>query len=338
MPTTKNLLLYAIALVVIAFVVSKIPSVTLELLSADHDHDDPIALGTNVWPGFEPFYLAQKTGLLAETDARLLEYSSSTQVMRSFANGTIDAAALTLDEVLTLSGAGVDAVVVLVLDFSNGGDAIVANPDNPTVASLSGKRIAAESTALGALMLSRALETNGLKLDDVDVVSAEIDEHEFLVEQASVDAVVTFSPVLDRLKARGMVEVFSSREIPGEIVDVLVVNPHLVEEHRQKLEGLVRSWFAALEYLDVEPQQSAELMGPRQGMTPAEVLQSLEQLSFPGLDQNREYLSGDAPRLADTASTLHRLMVDAGLRGGEIDGEALLSDTVVVALSGELER
>ncbi len=336
MPTTKNLLLYAIALVLVAFIVSWIPRITLELMS--DDHDDPIALGTNIWAGYEPLYVARKTGLLAESDARLLEFSSSTQVMRAFSNGTIDAAALTLDEVLALSDAGIPAVIVLVMDFSNGGDAVVARPEFPTMQSLRGKRIAVESTALGALMLSRALESNGMRLTDVDVVSVEVDEQELFLSRGDVDAVVTFSPMLNRLKGLGMVEVFSSKDIPGEVIDVLAVTPHLVEEHEDKLVNVARSWFSALEYLDAEPERSSELIAPRQGMSPTEVLQTLQELEFPGLDDNLRYLAGSDSSLATTATTLNRVLVEAGYLDNHVDVAAIYSDSVVAKVANPGQR
>ncbi|MEM8682911.1 MAG: ABC transporter substrate-binding protein [Pseudomonadota bacterium] len=335
MPTSKNLLLYALALVVIAFVVSGIPRVTLELLSDDHDHDDPIALGTNIWAGYEPLYLARKTGLLADSDARLLEFSSSTQVMRAFANGTIDAATLTLDEVLSLRDAGIVVVVILVLDMSSGGDAIVAHPEFSKIESLRGQRIAVESTALGALMLSRALAKNGLRLTDVEVVSVEIDEQELFLSRGDVDAAVTFSPMLERLKDRGMVEVFSSREIPGEVVDVLVATPHLVEAHSDKLVALAESWFAALDVIDAEPQRAAELMAPRLGVTPSDVLLMFQGLEFPDVAGNLEFLSSESSRIAETARILNQVLVDAGFLDDEVDVESLYSDSIIRVVASQ---
>ncbi|MEM9689294.1 MAG: ABC transporter substrate-binding protein [Pseudomonadota bacterium] len=333
MPTNRNLLLYALVLIAVAFVVSRIPGITIDLLSRDHNDGHPITLGTNVWLGFEPFFLAQKAGTLAESDARVLEFSSSTQVMRSFANGTIDAAALTLDEVLAMRQTGVDIVVVMILDSSNGGDAIVASPEIANMRALTGKRVAAESTALGALMLARGLETNGMRLDDVDIVSVEIDEQEMMIERGRVDAVVTFSPVLERLKARGMVELFSSREIPGEIIDVLAVTPHVLHHHQDKLMILAEGWFAALEQLEQNPAQSAEWMSDRRGVSPVEINQALQQLTFFDHPMNAAYLSAEQGQLRERIRALNALMIDVGILDSDLDASLLMSDAVISALT-----
>lgn len=51
----------------------------------------------------------------------------------------------------------------------------------------------------------------------------EVDEHEGAFGSGKVDAVVTFEPVRSRLLARGAVQIFDRRQIPGEIIHVLVM-------------------------------------------------------------------------------------------------------------------
>ena len=65
-------------------------------------YESPILLGTNVWPGYEPLYLARSLGYWDDSSVKLVEYSSASQVIRAFRNDAIHIAALTLDEVLLL--------------------------------------------------------------------------------------------------------------------------------------------------------------------------------------------------------------------------------------------
>ncbi len=336
MPTTKNLLLYAIAILVVAFIISRIPGYTLNTLS--HDDDHPIVLGTNVWPGYEPLFLARNQGMLDSDTVSLLDFSSSTQVMRSFVNGTIDAAGLTLEQVLILRESNVDVVIVLVVDFSNGGDAIVARPDIDSLQALEGRPIGVPNTALGALIVARALEVNDMPPDALQRVFADMDEQEILFEQGRIDAAVTYSPVLDRLKAAGNREVFSSREIPGEIVDVIITRPHIVEHHGDKLAELLSGWFDALAYIEANPEESAQLMVPRLSVSPELVLQSLQNLQFVSLEQNLDYLGDQPGAFRDSIDSLQEIMVDAGFLVGPIDAVGLVSDRAVRAVVQQRER
>ena len=264
--------------------------------------EQPLRIGTNVWPGYEPLYLAaereqwpQRLGL------RLVEFPSATEVIRAFRNRALEAAALTLDEVLVLQEAGLPLKVVTVLDISAGGDVILARPDITEPGALRGRRIGVESGALGAYVLTRALELNGMQLDQVEVVHLDVSAHERAYMDGSIDAVVTFEPVRTRLLAAGARELFSSREIPGEIVDVLVVHEEVLERHRGRLEQLVAGWFRALHYMAGEPAAAAAFTARRLKVSPEEVLASYRGLELPGVADNARLLG------ADLQPTLRRL-------------------------------
>lgn len=89
----------------------------LWLTACSQTESPPIRLGTNVWPGYEPLYLARQQGFINENRVRLIEFSSSTQTIQAFRNNLLDTAALTLDETLLLLESGEDIHIVLVMDI-----------------------------------------------------------------------------------------------------------------------------------------------------------------------------------------------------------------------------
>ncbi len=84
-----------------------------------------LRIGTSVWPGYEPLYLARELGYLKTDEVDLLEYTSASQVLRAYKNGLLDAAAITLDEAIKLLEGGEDFRVILVMDVSNGADVLL---------------------------------------------------------------------------------------------------------------------------------------------------------------------------------------------------------------------
>lgn len=118
---------------------------------------EPLRIGTNLWPGYEPLYLARDKQQFDDSRYLLFELTSATQVMHAFQKRKIDIAALTLDEALLLEAEGIPLKVLLAMDYSNGADAIVASPNIHSMHDLKGKKIGVENTALGAFMLNRAL-------------------------------------------------------------------------------------------------------------------------------------------------------------------------------------
>ena len=269
----------------------------------------PFRIATNPWTGYEPLYLAREMGYFNKTSIKLVEYTSASESMRSFRNGTIDAVALTLDETLQLLATSPDITVVLIIDISHGGDAILARPEIKSIKDLKNKRVGFESTALGAYMLTRALQIAGMKSSDVKTVSIELAEHESSFRNGRVDAVVTFEPIKTRLLAAGARQIFDSSQIPGEVMDVLVVRSAFAKKNPELVREIVESWFKAIEYLRNNQRPAVEVLAKRQKISSEQYLASQRGLRYPDIIENRLMLTGDSPTLLPAAQRLSAFML-----------------------------
>jgi len=280
----------------------------------------PIRVGTTTWPGYEPLYLAQDIGKFDPDTVQLARLSSATEVMRAFGDGHLDAAALTLDESILLLATGQDLRVVLVMDTSNGGDALIGRPGVRNLIDLKGKRLGLERTALGAYMASRALQSAGLSLRDVVVVDLPVDQHAAAFLGGSVDGVVTYEPVKSALLLAGGVELFNSAQIPGEIVDVLVVDRAFAKKYPGRVREVLSGWFDALAFMQAQPDKAYSLIGFRQHLTTEAVKKSYAGLDLPDLDANLRLVVGDGtvPGLASAASHLSETMHAMDLVKGDV--------------------
>lgn len=205
---------------------------------------DELRIGSGRWLGYAPLYLADELERLEPKGIRLVEYPNTTGVLRGFRNGLLDAAMLTLDETLALQASGHDLEILLVTNLSAGADALYALPPIRNLTDLRHQRIGVENTALGAFFMSRILDEAGLAEDDVTLVSLPVHEHVAAMRAHRIDAVVSFAssgPALTELGAR---RIFDSRALPGEIIDVLVVDRRRVGlEQRHQLRQL---WYTHL--------------------------------------------------------------------------------------------
>src|SRR5689334_17367633 len=166
----------------------------LALASCMRENESVLRIGTNVWIGGEPLYLARDLGRLDARAVQLVEYPSASEVLRAFRNFAIDGMVVSLDELLGLAVDGLQPRVILVIDMSNGADAVVGRAGMRGMSDLKGKSIAVESGALGAYMLSRALTLNGMQASDVRVVHLESHEQPSAFAKGEVDGAVTFDP------------------------------------------------------------------------------------------------------------------------------------------------
>jgi NitT/TauT family transport system substrate-binding protein len=268
--------------------------------------------------------LARDLGYFDSASVHLVEYLSATDCLRAFGNGTLEAAALTLDEAILLAEDQVPLKIVLVMDISHGADVVMARPEFSSLADLKGRRIGVEDTALGAYMLTRALQSARLSRTDIEVVPLVVNEHERAFVEGRVDAVVTFEPTRTRLLSVGAHQIFSSRDIPGEIMDVLVMRRTYVEHHPQQVEGLLTTWFRALAYLHDHPDDAARRMCERVDLSASEFLQSLDSLHSPSREENQRLLGGTPPALVVPARQLIQTMLEANLLQQPIAIEGLL--------------
>ena len=298
-----------------------------------HPPQPPIRVGVLVWPPYELLFLARSQGHFSDQTIELVEYRSPIDVARGYETGGLDAILLTADFALRIAERNVDSRLVLVVDYSNGADVIVARPGIETVEDLRGRPVGVELSSLGLYLLQRALALSGMTLDDVDVVSIDYPELAVAYEAGRIDAAVVYDPQRSRLLEQGARQIFDSSQIPGEIVDVLLVREHLLETRTQDLRRLVDAWFRALDSLHSDPQQVASIMISRLELNEQELLESLTQVVIPDRQTNLELLSGSDPSLSAGLQQLGETMQSLGLLRSPPALDVLLDDRLVTEAS-----
>lgn len=289
----------------------------------------PLRVGGILWPGYESLYLARSLGYYPEGTVQLVDYPSSTELSRAYRNGDVEVAALTLDETLLLAETDPNVRIILVTDVSYGADVILAKPEIQRLQDIKGRRVGLESTGLGAYVITRALNQVQMSSQDIEIVSLSIAEHEAAFQQGLVDAVVTFEPVRSHLLAKGAKLLFDSTQIPGEIVDVLVVREEILRDRPDAVKALAQGWFRAIDYLKQNPQDAAKRMAPRENITPEEFLSMLKLLRIPDLKENQQLLGNRQSSLFQGAQKLSKTMLDNRLLKQAIEPSALFDASVV---------
>ena len=300
-------------------------AVLLTASACMHEPETALRIGTNVWIGSEPLYLARELGRLDGNAVQLVEYPSASEVLRAFRNEAIDGMVVSLDELFGLAADGFQPRIILVVDVSHGADVVVGRRGMRNMRDLQGKSVAVESSALGAFVLSRALSVNGMQAGDVNVVHLESNEQPSAFEKGQVDGAVTFDPYRARFLQAGAKTLFDSTQIPGEIVDILAVRPDAFKKHPTHVRALLTGWFGALEYIKADPKDAARRMGIRQQTTGEQFLEAQRGLHIPSREENLMMLGGASPALAVTGRRLLALMVDAKLLRPGLDIESLLA-------------
>jgi len=297
----------------------------LALAGCMRQPETALRIGTNVWIGSEPLYLARELGKLDPATVQLVEYPSASEVLRAFRNQAIDGMVISLDELFGLAVDGLQPKIILVVDVSSGADVVVGRPGMRSMRDLKGKSVAVESGALGAFVLSRALALNGMSAGDVKVVHLESNEQPSAFEKAQVDGAVTFDPYRAQFLRAGATTLFDSTQIPGEIVDLLAVRASVIEKQPKALQTLLKGWFGAIDYTQREPKDAAQRMGKRQQTSGEQFLEAQRGIHVPSREENLRMLGGATPELAVTGRRLMSLMLDEKLLSKGLEIETVLA-------------
>jgi NitT/TauT family transport system substrate-binding protein len=156
-------------------------------------------------------------------------------------------------------------------------------------------------------------------------VHLESNEQPGAFEKGQIDGAVTFDPYRGQLLRAGATTLFDSTQIPGEIVDLVAVRASVLEKQPNAVHALLSGWFAALEYMKLDPKDAARRMGIRQQTSGEQFLAALRGLHIPSHEENLKMLGGAAPELASSGRRLMKLMLEAQLLREEFQIESVLA-------------
>lgn len=268
----------------------------------------PLRIGIDDWPVYRLMKLAEDKGFFRDegVDVKLLEFNSYADSRRAYDARRIDGMGSTAIEVLiTRDESGRNTRIVRVLNFSEGADVIVAGKNVRSMGDLRGKRIGVELGTFGVYVLARALELEGMSLEDVKPVSTSQAGMLTDLSDGVIDAAVTYTPVSTRLLADPRFHaVFSSAQIPGEVVDVIALGGFILRERPQQVAGFLRGVDRAFAYLEENPEDACRIMAEGLNMPPEEFREALTSgLHIVGQEEQAAYL-GEGGKLQAVIESL----------------------------------
>lgn len=248
-----------------------IPAVAALAISAHAAQ--PLKIGYSDWPGWVAWQVAIDKGWFKEAgvpvDFEWFDYSAS---MDAYSAGKIDAVLMTNGDALVTGAAGGKSVMIMLTDYSNGNDMIVAKPGFKSLKDLKGKKIAVEEGLVEHLLLLNGLKKAGMKESDVTLVNAKTNEMPQVLASGDVAAIGAWQPIAGQaMKAvPGSRPVYTSAHEPGLIYDVLAVNPASARQNKAEWLKVLKVWDRVVKYInDPKTQPDAvKIMAARVGVTP----------------------------------------------------------------------
>jgi NitT/TauT family transport system substrate-binding protein len=259
----------------------------------------PLKIGYSDWPGWVAWQVAIEKGWFKEAGVDVkfewFDYSAS---MDAFAAGKIDAVTMTNGDALVTGSGGAKSVMLMLTDYSNGNDMIVAKPGIKSIKDLKGKKVAVEQGLVEHLLLLNGLKKAGMKETDVTLVNAKTNEMPQMLTAKDIAAVGAWQPVSgEAMKAvPGSKPIYTSADEPGLIYDVLAANPASVKARRADWQKVVKVWDKVVAYIEDPKTQpdAVKIMAARSGISAAEYLPLLKGTKLLSLEEGKKiYVKGD---------------------------------------------
>jgi NitT/TauT family transport system substrate-binding protein len=235
----------------------------------------PLKIAYSDWPGWVAWEIGIQKGWFKEAGVDVaFHWSDYVPSMDSYVSGKVDAVCMTNGDALVTGANGKPSVGILINDFSNGNDMIVAAPGITSVKDLKGKKIAIEEGFVAHLLLLTGLEKNGLSLDDVTLVNTPTHEIPRVFSSKAVDAIGAWQPSSGQaLKAvPGSKPVFTSADAPGLIYDLLYVSHESLEQRRAEWAKVVKVWYRIAAHMNDQANidEVLKILSSRVNITPQE--------------------------------------------------------------------
>ena len=202
-----------------------------------------------------------------------------------------------------------DPKILMQVDWSRGGDAIIGRRGITSINDLKGKSVAVTPSTPSQTFLLFALEAAGLTLSDVKSVEvpSAIDAATAF-RSGKVDAAVVWSPD----------DIFATRDVPGSsilqstreashiIADVFMVKQSYVDKHPDKLAKFYEGWMrgaAEMNSNESNMKKAAKILADGTGLPPEDALGMIQttrltthgdNLNFFGMNRNFKGVTGES--------------------------------------------
>ena len=238
-------------------------------------------IGTVVWIGYGPFYVAESLDLFKKygVKVKLQPFADPALIPPALSSASLQGAMLTYDQVIGQVAKGQMQKVVMPIDYSNGGDAIVADASITKIADFKGKKIGYNPLSPSDFLLSYAMKTAGLGEKDITPVNMTPEAVPAAMASGQMPIGVTYEPSLSQVLGQGggkkFKVVFSSKDAPGLIADVLVFDDKYIKSNPKEISAVIQGYLDGMAYMKAKPDESAKIIGKFMGVSAKEAKEQM---------------------------------------------------------------
>jgi NitT/TauT family transport system substrate-binding protein len=225
-------------------------ALALSLTASFASAAEPFKVCWSIYVGWMPWGYADEQKIVDKwakkygIEIDIVQINDYVESINQYTAGQFDGCVMTNMDALTIPAAGgVDSTALIMGDFSNGNDGVVLK-GKKSLKDIKGQNVNLVELSVSHYLLARALETVGMKESDVKVVNTSDADMVAVYGTKDVTSVVTWNPLLSEILTQpNSTKVFDSSQIPGEIMDLMIVNTETLKKNPALGKALVGAWY-----------------------------------------------------------------------------------------------
>lgn len=273
------------------------------------------------YTGWEPWGYAADKGIVKkwadkyDIEIKVDLINDYIESINLYTGGRYDGCTMTNMDALTIPAVGgVDSTALIIGDYSNGNDGIVVK-GGQSVKDLKGRDVTLVELSVSHYLLARALDKHGMSERDLKVINTSDADIAALFIATPNAATVTWNPPLQQVRnAKGAKLVFDSSQIPGEILDLMVVKTDSDPRLKKALAG---AWFETMKIMSSQGNDAKEAiayMANQAGGTDAELRSQLKTTKMFYNAAEAAQIAA-SPEVKATMDSVRKFSFDKGLFG-----------------------
>ncbi|SDB14902.1 sulfonate transport system substrate-binding protein [Pseudobutyrivibrio sp. YE44] len=301
-------------------------------------------IATQPAPGYLPIQIAWDNGWVEEAlaeagygdvEVTYTEFESGPPENESFAAGQQDIGVMGNVPSILGKASGQDRVYLGISENGEKTEVIIVPEasDIKNVADLKGKKIGLVVGSICENLVYNVLKTEGLTLDDVELVNLATSEQQAALAAGQVDAVATWQPTVAKLTADGS----NRRLIDGEnglfkAENTIFGNREYVEQNPEIVQIFIQQYARAAYELANNKEKYSEQYAEKYGLTTDLLYAALEDANFPIVIEQDDIddLQGTADFLYETGKASTQVTIKDFVNDTFVNDE-----TVKAYLNGE---
>ncbi|MGD1936444.1 MAG: ABC transporter substrate-binding protein [Cyanophyceae cyanobacterium] len=260
-------------------------------------NQDPISIAYSSTPGHYPLILGKEKGFFKEQGITVEAEFNKDYInqINEFRSGKYDGIVVALGSVLSILTTTPDVQIILVINISQGRDAILARHNIQEVEDLKGKVLGTRLGDFGELLVQEMLKKHNVPLDSVKIININAEDLVEKLNKGVIDAGQTWHPYTVQAANYGYHVLFDSTETPGLITEVLVMRRSVIRERPEELKALLRGWLKSREYSLENSDEVRNIIATSLGIDEEYLFDedavTFEGIELPTLERNLEIMS-----------------------------------------------